>query len=133
MAFAHCPPPPPKKRKKTLLKVNTVPHLSRTSAFFPSCGIQGVAVVTPPAAFAVVALRVAQAFEAPPADVVTHSQRVWVRVAVAVALLTRTGWPGLSEGVTIVTVFTHLTAHPCKGSGQELDGWLGWNSLRGHS
>lgn len=61
----------------------------------------------------------AQAFEAPPADVVAHSQRVWVHVAVAVALLTRTDWPGLSEGVTIVTVFTHLTAHPCVAGGGE--------------
>lgn len=85
---------------------------SLTFAFFPGCGLQGVAVEPPLAAFAVVALRVAQAFEAAPAGVVAHAQRVRVHVAVAVASLARTGRPGSSEGVTIVTVFTHLTAHP---------------------
>lgn len=85
---------------------------SLTFALSPGCGPQGVAVKPRPAAFAVVALRVAQALEAPPAGVVAHAQRVRVHVAVAVAPLARTSRPGSSEGVTIVTVFTHLTAHP---------------------
>lgn len=58
--------------------------------------MQGVAVETPLAALAVLALRVAQALEAPPADVVAHSQRVRVHVAVAFAPLARASGTGLS-------------------------------------
>lgn len=95
---------------------------SLTFAFFPGCGIQGVTVKPPLAAFAVLALRVPQAFEALPTDVVTHSQSVQVHVAVAFAPLTRTSRTGLSEGVTRVTVFTHLTPRPYTGVGvKEVD------------
>lgn len=62
---------------------------------------------------AVLALCVPQAFQTSPGDVVTYSQGVEVHVAVAVASCTRSSHPGSPQGVTIVTVFTHLTAHPC--------------------
>lgn len=87
MVLAHAP----QKRKK-----NGLCPLSLTFAFFAGCGIQGVTVKAPPAAFAVVALCVPQAFEAPPTYVVTHSQRVQVHVAVAFTPLTQTSCTGLS-------------------------------------
>lgn len=76
-----------------------------------------------------------QTLQASAGDVVTYSHRVEVDVAVAVASRTRSSCPGLSQGIAIVTVFTHLTAHPYteregreegreegERSGQELDG-----------
>lgn len=87
------PAHPPQKRQK---KKNWQSPPFLTFAFFTGCGMQGVAVETPLAAFAVLALRVAQALEAPPADVVTHSQRVRVHVAVAFAPLTWASRTGLS-------------------------------------
>lgn len=90
----------------------TVPPQSLTFALLASCLVEGIAEEAPLAALAVVALCVPQAFQTSPSDVVTNSQCVEVHVAVAVASHTRYSHPGLSQGVTIVTVFTHLTAHP---------------------
>lgn len=90
----------------------TVPPQSLTSALLASCLAQGIAEEALLAAVAVVALRVPQAFQTSSSDVITNSQRVEVHVAVAVASHTRYSRPGLSQGVTIVTIFTHLTAHP---------------------
>lgn len=90
----------------------TVPPQSLTFAPLASCLVQGIAVEAPPAVLAVVALCVPQAFQTSPTDGVTYSQRVEVHVAVAVASHTRSSHPRLSQGVAIVTVFTHLTARP---------------------
>lgn len=74
---------------------------------------QGVAVEAPPAALAVLPLRVAQAFEAQAAHVVTHSQGIEVHVAVALTPRARANHAGLSQRVAVIAVFTRLTACPC--------------------
>lgn len=118
-----CTPSTKTKKRKKLLKS----PLCLTFAFFPGCGIQGITVKPPPAAFAMAAFRVPQAFEAPPTYVVTHSQCIQVHVAAAFAPLTWTRCTGLSEGVTIVTVFTHLAAHPYTGV---VGGWRKWTEIK---
>lgn len=106
----------------------TVPSRLLTLALLASCLLQGIAVETPPAALAVFPLCVSHAFQTSAGGPVTYSHRVEVHVAIAVASHARSSRPILSQGVTIVTVFTHLTAHPYtreRGgyrSRQELDG-----------
>lgn len=91
------------------------PKLFLTLALLARCLLQGVAIETPLASLAVVALCVPHALKTPPGEVVAYPHCVEVHVAVAVAPHTGSNRPGLSQGVTIVTVFAHLTAHPCTG------------------
>lgn len=87
------------------------------------------------------AFRVAQTLQTSTSDGVAHSQGVEVHVAVALAPRARSDLPGLSQGVAVITVFAHLTAHPCTphswGGGrgesirQELDGWLSCGAAGG--
>lgn len=70
----------------------------------------GVAVEAPPAALAVLALRVAHALEASATHVVAHPQGVEVHVAVALAPCARTNLPRLSQWVAVRAVFTRLAA-----------------------
>lgn len=121
------PPPPPQALTFALLAI--------------SCLVKGVAVEAPAATFAVLAFRVAQTLQTSTSDGVAHSQGVEVHVAVALAPRARSGLPGLSQGVAVITVFAHLTAHPCttrsRGGGggesirQESDGWLSCGAAGG--
>lgn len=85
------------------------------------------------AALAVVALCVSQTFQTLTSDAVTYSHRIEVHVAVAVTRHTRSSPPAVSQRISIVTVFAHLTACSCvksKGERDEqgLDGWLSRNT-----
>lgn len=90
-----------------------------TSALLSGGLAQGIAIVTRHAALAVVALRVAQAFQTPAGDVVADPHRVQVHVAVALASPAGPRWAGLAQGVAIVTIFALLTAHPCSERGKK--------------
>lgn len=89
---------------------------SAGSALFEDTLVERIAVETLLTSFAVVALCVSETFEARPSDVVTQAQRVEVYVAIALASDAGTNRSRLSEGVTIVTIFTHLTAGSCLSS-----------------
>lgn len=66
---------------------NKLPAHSRllTLALLAHCLVQGVAVKTLLAAFTVISLRVSQALQTAPSDVITYSHRVEVHITIAVA------------------------------------------------
>lgn len=94
--------------------ITSFPSLNElTLALLAGCLVEGVPVETPLAALAVFPLSVPEALQTSSTDTVACPHGVEIHVAVAVASHARTRCSRRSQGVTIVTILTHLTAYPC--------------------
>ncbi|MEQ2188607.1 hypothetical protein GOODEAATRI_016814 [Goodea atripinnis] len=74
---------------------------------------RGVAIKTLLTALALVALCMPEALQASPGKVVTDSHSIKIHVSTAGASFTGPSHPGCSQGVTVVAIFTNLTANAC--------------------
>ena len=95
----------------------TTPPL--TFAFLGHRLVQGVAIETLLASLTALPLRVAEALQTAAGQVVAGAHRVGVRVPAAVAPSAGSNRSRLAQGVAVGTVLALLTAHTCRGLGEE--------------